>query len=325
MIDKLKKQVDEVKDKMTDELKEKANSFDAKESMENSKEFLKNQTENLKNMDINEVKKKWNWKAFFFNAYYFAGYGALRKGAILAFVAGLSSMSIIFIFLPFVIAIYAGLKANEELDFKNKFDWKNVGIAIVANIIAILLASLLSGSFSNSNINLVKNGIINLDKSITVGQALDNWDNCQNTNWTSFTTKNGKQVVQFKCEIVGANKFYKFMVNDDFLNKYFDSQKNKKDFDKLSQSWNIKKQTLTFQFVINKKHDRFNLDNVNTKTIWADDKIFSSNPSDNQLSNAYNNKLTYDYDTWNNLPKAAKAKLMIGLSLAFNQLKALSK
>ena len=336
MLDKIKEKTDQVIDnknidklknidaqKAKDAIGEKIDSFDAKESMENSKEFLKNQTENLKNVDMDEVKKKWNWKGFFFNAYYFAGYGALQKGIMLAFLAGLSMLSPFLIILPLGIAIYGGLKVNEELDFNNEFNWKNVAIAIGANIVAIIIATMLSSLFGSSNISLVKNGIMEFDKSTTLGQALDNWDDCSDTRWESFTTKNGKEVVQFTCEVTGANKLYNVIANDDFIKKYYDS-KDKSKFDKFSQNWNIKKQITTFQFVIDSKGDKFNFKHADNKIIWDDGKTFTKN-SQLDLSQVYNNELTYKFDAWNNLSEPARVQLILALAQVFVELKAQAK
>jgi ABC-type metal ion transport system substrate-binding protein len=51
----------------------------------------------------------------------------------------------------------------------------------------------------DSSISQVKNGVLAFNKKITVGEALDNWDNCYKRDWETFETKNGIKVVNFKC------------------------------------------------------------------------------------------------------------------------------
>jgi len=66
--------------------------------------------------------------------------------------------------------------------------------------IATLLATLMISGCNSSNIDKVKNGIMDFDKSITVSQAFDNWKSCSNSKWSEFTTDNGKNIVEFTCD-----------------------------------------------------------------------------------------------------------------------------
>jgi hypothetical protein len=63
--------------------------------------------------------------------------------------------------------------------------------------IVILFSGCSEESVSLSNIEKVKNSVINFDKSITIGQAFDNWNNCKNKQWNKFTTDNQRQIVEF--------------------------------------------------------------------------------------------------------------------------------
>lgn len=47
-----------------------------------------------------------------------------------------------------------------------------------------------------SNVSLVKNGYLEFDKSITVGQAFNHYAYFKNVEWKSFTTENGRNIVQ---------------------------------------------------------------------------------------------------------------------------------
>jgi len=86
-------------------------------------------------MEQTEVKQGWSWLGFFFAPYYYAGYGNLQKGLILAVVSGLMPLFAIFV------GVYGGLKAKKELPIGNQeFNWKNVGIAVVVLVIVSLIS-----------------------------------------------------------------------------------------------------------------------------------------------------------------------------------------
>lgn len=73
-----------------------------------------------------EEKKGWSWMGFLFAPYYYAGYGNLNKGLVLAVISGLMPLFAI------VVCVYGGIKAKEELPIgETEFNWKNVGIALV--------------------------------------------------------------------------------------------------------------------------------------------------------------------------------------------------
>jgi hypothetical protein len=78
----------------------------------------------------------------------------------------------------------------------------------------------LSPMIQTNNINLVKNGILNYDKSLTVGEAFDNWKACnKNTSWTSFQTDNKRKIVQFTCDAyvdhLDKHFIFQFTINKD--------------------------------------------------------------------------------------------------------------
>ena len=70
-----------------------------------------------------------------FAPYYYAGYGELKKGLILAVISGLIPLFAIFV------GVHGGLKAKKELPIGNQeFNWKNVGIAVVVLVIVSLIS-----------------------------------------------------------------------------------------------------------------------------------------------------------------------------------------
>jgi hypothetical protein len=54
--------------------------------------------------------------------------------------------------------------------------------------------------FSGSNINSVKEGIFDIDPSVTVGKALDTWSTCLKTRWDEEKNKRDQIFITFYCE-----------------------------------------------------------------------------------------------------------------------------
>lgn len=304
LVEETKQKVDETINKA----KEKLENFDKDEAVNKAKDFAKEQAENLKNMDMQEVKKKWSWKGFFFNGYYYAGKGELKKGLILVAIAGLGAMGGIFGLLGLGVAIYGGLKAREELNLENPFNWKKFGIAVVVNLVVVILALMLKGMFGGGDISLVKNGIMKFNKTITIGEAFDNWQNCETKKWDSFETSNHTRVVEFVCEPKNVSEYF---------NKAKSLLANEnKDFPELD----IKSNKEIFQWTINKDGKTFQLDNVQVVTIWKDGKklVSPENPIE-ALKSVYNNEISFEPSKLNpmiakqlqlifQMGKAAKAK-----------------
>jgi hypothetical protein len=97
--------------------------------------------------------------------------------------------------------------------------------------IVILFSGCSEESVSLSNIEKVKNSVINFDKSITIGQAFDNWNNCKNKQWNEFTTDNQRQIVEFTCKINTLDCTIQWAINLDDTTKiiYGKLLKTKKD------------------------------------------------------------------------------------------------
>jgi hypothetical protein len=74
--------------------------------------------------------KGWNWLGFFFPHAYYAGYGNLKRGIIYAVISGFPLFAII-------VAILGGKNSNKDLPVGEiPFNWKNVVIAVVVNMIS---------------------------------------------------------------------------------------------------------------------------------------------------------------------------------------------
>lgn len=66
-----------------------------------------------------------------------------------------------------------------------------------------------------SKIDLVKDGILGNYKSISVGQAFDQWQMCDHklSKWALVKTSNGADVVEFTCDVKDVNKIVDVLKN----------------------------------------------------------------------------------------------------------------
>lgn len=81
-------------------------------------------------------------------------------------------------------------------------------------VVMIMVASCTQSD--QSKIDLVKNGILNNYKSISVGQAFDQWQMCnhKSSNWTLVKTSNGADVVEFTCNVKDVSKIVEVLKNN---------------------------------------------------------------------------------------------------------------
>ena len=123
------------------------------------------------------------------------------------------------------------------------------------------LLDLVGGGASTPRIDLVKNGILDFDKSITVGKALDNYRFFRSTAWKEFESDQGRNIVEF------TGEFDLFALAEEGLNipgMYGDGFGSPSLFDMrdrehmklcLSNRENcilsVKNYTMTIQFIIN--------------------------------------------------------------------------
>lgn len=82
---------------------------------------------------------------FLFAPHYYAGYGQLKKGLVLAVISGIMPLVAI------AVGIYGGLKARKELPIKEvAFNWKNVAFTSITLIVVSLISlSVISGMKGN--------------------------------------------------------------------------------------------------------------------------------------------------------------------------------
>lgn len=139
-----------------------------------------------------------------------------------------------------------------------------------------------------SDTDKVKNGILEFNKTITVGQALDNWKSCESKSWEEFSADNGVKVVQFTCN----HKVKEYIQK---LKSYSASEINKGAIYLDIVSYSQK-----FQFTIN-KDDTFQIHNISSETQWSDgEKVSNGNQEAmEELQLAYANKINMDQSELN--------------------------
>ena len=158
-------------------------------------------------------------------------------------------------------------------------------------IIAVAFTSMLQACGTKaSDIELVKSGIMEFYKTLTVGEAFDRWDDCKDYKWTEFQTSNGQRIVQFDCNVKDAHEFLKKVATSDSVS------------DELNKSHlKFKELVSSFQWVIN-KDDTFQVSRVSSKWTWEDGKTLVT-PADigPSLQSVYNNEATFDMSSLRDL------------------------
>jgi hypothetical protein len=144
--------------------------------------------------------------------------------------------------------------------------------ALITLIVSIIF---MNGCFK-TDISIVKNGYLDDYKTITVGEAFDNYKYFKKVTWDSFKTDNGTKIVEVK--------------------GYLDT-KNNKFFTKSNKPY------LLTQFTINKADDTFEItymgitfkdDNNTKKDISFNEKLMNYT-----LDDIYNNENFLTDNGWN--------------------------
>lgn len=94
-------------------------------------------------------------------------------------------------------------------------------------VLIMFIAALGCDKFSGSDVSTVKDGLLDFDKSLTVGKAFENYKYFKKSEWQATTTENGKKIVSVKSEVditkhpqmaQGFKKFelqFQFVINQD--------------------------------------------------------------------------------------------------------------
>lgn len=145
-------------------------------------------------------------------------------------------------------------------------------------IFTTILIVVFNGCFNTGNINTVKNGTMSIDESLTIGQAFDNWNECENNKWDSIVEKNGRNIVVFSCTF----KNIKSEINTLFQN----NQITKLEFSLLD----LKNAKFEIKWAINADKKSFKVDDIKVNYLWSDGLEKTYNVNQSFLSAIYKNE-----------------------------------
>ncbi len=101
---------------------------------------------------------------------------------------------------------------------------------IIMSMMLGVIAMVITGC--SNEIDLVKDGTMSFDKSLTIGEAFDNWSNCIEQDWEIIETDNGKKVVQFTgIQVIEEKLFTDLEKIGEFADKWLALEKEKEDLD----------------------------------------------------------------------------------------------
>ncbi|HCG6498397.1 TPA: hypothetical protein NKQ41_003301 [Vibrio parahaemolyticus] len=142
-----------------------------------------------------------------------------------------------------------------------------------------MFVALLSGC--DSDVDIVRDGVMDFEQRTTLGKVFDNWDSCKSSNWEAFEADNGVRFVEFSCSHAIKSHFssIKSFLSED---------------EKNAEELNVTSYTETFLFSLN-LDETFQLDTVLLTEKWGDGNYlitqYTAPASTGLLKRAYKNKL----------------------------------
>ena len=107
---------------------------------------------------------------------------------------------------------------------------------IICGLVTLVAITVLLFGTGNKNVKMVRNGVLEIDKALTVGEAFENYKHFDDVEWEAFTSeRTGKEGVQCVCT-------FKVKNTDTYKNAPKDRQKEIKGCEG----------EMIYQFVINK-------------------------------------------------------------------------
>ena len=145
-------------------------------------------------------------------------------------------------------------------------------------IFTTILIVLFTGCFNNGNIDTVKNGTMSIDESLTIGQAFDNWNECENNKWDSIVEKNGRNIVVFSCTFKNIKSEINTLFQNNLIEKY--------NFSLLD----LKNAKFEIKWAINTDKKSFKVDDIKVTYLWSDGLENTYNVNQSFLSTIYKNE-----------------------------------
>lgn len=152
----------------------------------------------------------------------------------------------------------------------------------------------------------VKDGVLDLDKSTTVGKALDSWVSCKSTKWDVVKNTNGSNLVTYTCSHKNVAEY------SQQLNKNIDASRASLEDalsgdptfsvkalkDKYPESLNLKEVDTVITFKLN-QDETFLVDSIKHNLTWKDGSKFELLEENTELSMGmiYENKVAWTENT----------------------------
>lgn len=151
-------------------------------------------------------------------------------------------------------------------------------------IFLIGLFGVLLAGCSGDDIKTVQNGLMDFNKTVTVGQALNNWSSCHTKEWKESKAINGTRLVEFKCNFNMTN----------WVDKAIDTWGEKSG----SEDLDIESQWDVLQFTLNVDNS-FQISKITSTIRWRDGKVAiinedNANKMVDKLKSIYNNEPQWD-------------------------------
>ncbi len=145
----------------------------------------------------------------------------------------------------------------------------------------------------SSDINLVKSGVMDFNKTLTIGQAFDNWQNCSKSSWSDFKSSNGQRVVQFTCENKNVKQYFS-KLKEIYCSK--EEMKCKKGPEDMRRCFDVESITDSFQWTIN-TDNTFQLVNTTIDVRYKDGKSYIAHYD--ILYSVYSNEFVHNNEIFN--------------------------
>lgn len=149
---------------------------------------------------------------------------------------------------------------------------------MIKTIFITIVMIFFTGCFNQDPIKILKDGTMSIDESLTIGQAFDNWEECENNKWNSIVEKNGRNIVEFNCDLKNIKSEIKTLFDNNTITK--------NEFSLLD----LKNAQFKVRWAINTDKKSFKIDDIKITYLWMDDleKTYNINPL--FLESIYKNK-----------------------------------
>lgn len=163
-------------------------------------------------------------------------------------------------------------------------------------ILVCVGAMFIQGCSSPSDIDLVRNGIMEFNKTLTVGEAFGGWSQCKEKLWSERKVDNGQRVVRFTCDARNVSE------TSEILKELYASDSASPGMDKALSLESVR---TIFEWTIN-KDETFQLSKGVSTWEWKDGTKRETESADMVLS-VYENKELFP-------PKEAIDEVRVALS-----------